>query len=118
VYVPLEFRQGLNFDDNGVEGSRGDLVEIELVMTPSRKIVGKWIGVYRNAEDWEDCRIASLERDTLSTIMSILSGVGPPRAEWIECDYAGIDGWIRRPVPGAPPSAPFPVSEWLKLAGH
>jgi hypothetical protein len=118
VHVPIEFREGLNFDDNGVPGSHGDLVEIELVMTASRNIVGKWVGVYRNADDWQDCRVASLERGSVSTTMSILSGVGPPRAEWIECDNAGSEGWVRRPVPGAPPSDSFPVSEWIKPAGR
>lgn len=115
VHVPVEFRDGLNFNDDGDLATPGDLVEIELVTTSTRKIVGKWIGVYRDASDWGDCRIESLERGSLSTAMSILGGVGPPRAKWLECDSAARDGWIRRPVRGAPPSEPLPVSEWIKL---
>jgi hypothetical protein len=115
VHVPIEFRESLNFYDDGDPNSHGDLVEIELVTTAAGKIVGKWVSVYRDAEDWGDCRIESLERGSLSTALSVIGGVGPPRAEWIECDSAGDNGWIRRPVPGAPPSRPYPVSEWIKL---
>jgi len=114
VYVPTEFREGLNFYDDGDPSTPGDLVEVKLVKTSTGKIVGTWVGVYRNSRDWGDCRVESLERGSVSTTMSILSGVGPPRAEWIECNNAASDGWIRKPVVGAPPSAPLPVSEWIK----
>lgn len=118
VHLPPELREGLTFNDNGDTSTPGDLVEIELVKTPSGKIVGKWGGVYRSAADWGDCRSESLQRGALSTTMSVLSGVGPPRALWIECANAAADGWLRRPVRGAPPSAPTPVSEWVKVPGH
>lgn len=119
VHVPAEFRDGLKFDDAGALDTRGDLVEIELVTTRSGKIAGKWVGVYRPATDWGDCRIESLKRSSASTVVSVLGGVGPARAQWLECDNAADDGWIRRPVRGAPPPfEQFPVSEWIKLQGR
>lgn len=114
VYVPEEFRSALNFDDDGNVETPGDLVEIELVKTTKGQIVGKLVSVYRAAADWGDCRISSLERSSLSNAILVLSSVGPPRAIWIECDDAEADGWLRRPVRGAPPSEQFPVSEWIK----
>jgi len=115
VHIPQEFRSVLNFEDDGNADTPGDLVEIELVKTTSGQIVGKLVSVYRGAADWGDCRIRSLANSSLSNAVLTLSGVGPPRAIWIECDSAGADGWIRRPVRGAPPpSDQFPVSEWVK----
>jgi hypothetical protein len=46
---------------------------------------------------------------------SFQSLVAQPRAFWIECASAESDGWLRRPVRGAPPSATTLVSEWVKL---
>lgn len=115
VHVPEEFRAGLSFDDDVGSDARGDLVEIELRTTPSGKIVGNWIGVYRKAADWGDCRVEELRRSSLSSTVSILGGVGPPRANWLECESAADDGWLRRVVPGAPPPyEQFPVSQWIK----
>lgn len=116
VHIPAEFREGLKFDEEGALDTPGDLVEIELVKTPSGKIAGKWVGVYRRSTEWDDCRIEWLNRSTASSVMATLGGVGPARAQWLECEYAADDGWIRRPVAGAPPPfEQFPVSEWIKL---
>lgn len=116
VRVPPEFRGGLNFDDDGADTS-GDLVEIELTATPSGQVVGTLVGIYRKSGDWRDCRIAGLDTGSTSAALSILGGVGPPQANWLECDNAGMDGWLRRPVVGAPPSRTTPVSEWVRLPG-
>lgn len=115
VHVPVELRHGLAFDDDGNLDTPGDLVEVELVKTSRGQVVGKLIAVYRSAKDWGDCRIESLERGSFSNAVSILGGVGPPRANWIECTHAESEGWTRRPVRGAPLSTGFPVSEWIKL---
>ncbi len=115
VHVPAEYRQGLNFEQDGDPSTRGDLVEIELLQTSTGKIAGRLVGQYRPASDWADCRVESLSRGSVSTTMSILGGVGPPRANWIECSDAETDGWVRRRVVGAPPSDSFPVSEWIRF---
>lgn len=117
AHVPVELRDGLHFDDDSDPATSGDLVEVELQRTASGKIVGTLVGVYRSAEDWSPCRSANLERGAVASTILALSSVGPPRAMWIECE-ASIenDGWVRRPVPGAPPSSGPPVSQWFKAA--
>lgn len=96
-------------------GHNGDLVEIELTRTPSGALVGKVIAVYRKSADWAPCRDAYLQLGDAYSVMTTLAGVGPPRANWIECDAeAENDGWIRRPIPGAPASVGPPVSVWVK----
>lgn len=113
VHIPVEFRDGLHFDDDSPDTS-GDLVEIELMATPSGYLVGRWVGVYRVAGAWAGCRVETLERGPVSTTLTLLGGVGPPRANWLECDDVSADGWTRRPVAGAPLSQPTPVSEWVR----
>jgi hypothetical protein len=94
----------------------GDLVEIELVRTSSGALVGTLVAVYRKSGEWSPCREAFLERDSASTAILSVSGVGPPRANWIECDSAvEADGWVRRPIAGAPTSTGRPVSVWVKF---
>lgn len=112
AHVPEELRAGLHFDTG--QDVDGDLVEVELMRNANGDIVGKLIGVYRSAEDWSPCRSASLESGEVSSALMSLSGVGPPRAMWIECENVDQDGWERHPVPGAPPSAGAPVSTWFK----
>ena len=111
----MELRDGLSIDDDGNSETVGDLVEVELVKTTTGHLVGKIVSVYRKAEDWGDCRFEFLETGSLSTTLSIIGGVGPPHALWIECASAVSDGWLRRPVLGAPLSATTLVSEWVKL---
>jgi hypothetical protein len=110
AHVPAELREGLH----GISGFRtaGDLVEIELVKTPNGYLVGNVVAVYRKSEDWSPCRAASLQQ---TAVMATLLGVGPPKATWIECENIESEGWIRRPVLGAPSSAGPPISEWVKL---
>lgn len=115
AFVPPEYREGLRFADDGDPETAGDIVEVELVRTPKGAIVGKLVGIYRPAADWGDCRMESLQRGALSSTLATLSGVGPPRAIWLECDSAAADGWSRRPVRGAPLSTALPVSEWIRL---
>lgn len=115
AFVPAGYREGLHFEDDGDPDTSGDIVEVELVRTPKGAIVGKLVGVYRPSADWGDCRMESLQRGALSSTLAILSGVGPPRAIWLECDSAAADGWSRRPVRGAPLSTSMPVSEWIRL---
>jgi hypothetical protein len=115
AHVPIELREGLSVNDDGNPDTIGDLVEIELAKTSTGHLVGKIVGVYRSAKDWGDCRFEFLETGSLSSAVSILGGVGPPHALWIECDSAESNGWVRRPVRGAPRSATSLVSEWVKL---
>lgn len=116
AHVPLELRAGLQGDIDSQAESSGDLVEVELRRTPSGPVVGTLVAVYRKSGDWGPCREAYLERGAASTAVSMLSGVGPPRANWIECDPSvEADGWVRRPIPGAPSSDGPPVSIWVKL---
>lgn len=115
AFVPAEYRDGLSFEDDGDPETSGDIVEIELVRTANGAVVGRFVRVYRRAAEWGDCRVESLQRGALSSTLAVLGGVGPPRAIWLECDSAADDGWLRRPVRGAPTSSPAPVSEWIKL---
>ena len=115
AHVPVELREGLSINDDGNSETVGDLVEVELVKATTGHLVGRIVGVYRKAEDWGDCRFEFLETGSLSTTLSIIGGVGPPHALWIECASAVSDGWVRRPVLGAPLSATTLVSEWVKL---
>lgn len=116
AHVPLEVRDGLQGDSDSEWDTSGDLVEVELTKTQSGHLVGKVVSVYRKFDDWTPCRKTSLQqRSELGSVMSSLAGIGPPRAMWIECDDTESEGWIRRPVRGAPVSAGPPISEWIKL---
>lgn len=115
AHVPEELREGLNSDHSANPEGRGDLVEVELVRTPTGAIVGTLVAVYRKADDWAPCREAGLERGAGESAFLAVAGVGPPRAQWIECDDSASDGWTRRPVVGAPLSRGPPVSQWIKL---
>lgn len=114
AFVPQELRAGLIFDDDGVEIS-GDLVEVELTRIADGSIVGKLISVYRKSGDWAPCRAANLEQRPVNDASMSLSGVGPARALWLECDEIENEGWVRMPVPGAPPNDGPPVSQWFKV---
>lgn len=94
----------------------GDLVEIQLMRTASGSLVGTFVAVYRKSGHWSPCREAFLERGSASTALMSVAGVGPPRANWIECDPAvEADGWTRRAIAGAPVSSGPPVSVWVKF---
>ncbi|MDA1076762.1 MAG: hypothetical protein O3A63_18720 [Proteobacteria bacterium] len=115
AHVPAELRGHLQGDpDNNWETS-GDLVEIELTRTPSGYLVGTVVGVVRKATDWSPCRKTSLKLiSETSAALATLAGVGPAQGMWIERDNLESEGWIRRPVVGAPGSAGPPISEWIK----
>jgi hypothetical protein len=115
AHVPVELRDGLRVNDDGNSETVGDLVEVELTKTAAGQLVGKIVRVHRKADDWGDCRFEFLQTGALSSTLLTLGSVGPPRAYWIECASAESDGWLRRPVRGAPPSATTLVSEWVKL---
>jgi hypothetical protein len=115
AHVPPELRHGLQGDPDGNPETSGDLVEIELQRTSAGDLVGKLVAVYRKSGDWGSCRDAYLERGEVSSAVLALMVVGPPRANWIECDHAESDGWVRQPVSGAPLSVGLPVSQWVKF---
>jgi len=115
AHVPVELRDGLTINDDGNSETVGDLVEVELTKTAAGQLVGKIVRVHRKAEDWGDCRFEFLQTGALSSTLLTIGSVGPPRAFWIECASAESDGWLRRPVRGAPLSATTLVSEWVKL---
>jgi hypothetical protein len=112
AHVPPALRDGPD-----APPATDDLVEVELVRIPSGALVGTLVSVYRRSGAWAPCREAFLERDPAAdAVLSV--GVGPPRANWIECDAAAeADGWVRRPIPGAPSSRGPPVSVWVKFPG-
>ena len=112
AHIPPELRGQLTVNDDGNPETAGDLLDVELTRTPSGQIVGRLISIYRRSADWGPCRQARLEQESL---LASLAGVGPPRAAWIECDNVESDGWVRRPVPGAPSSNGPPISQWFKL---
>jgi hypothetical protein len=114
AHVPLELREGLQ--DSPAWDTTGDLVEVELTKTPTGYLVGKVVTVYRKSEDWSPCRRAEYQPTSeLSNAFLSLTTVGPPRAIWIECENLEGEGWVRRPVRGAPPSKGPPISEWVKI---
>lgn len=116
AHVPSNLRSGLQGDPDSNSESSGDLVEVELSRIPNGALVGKVVAVYRKSQDWSPCRDAYLERGDASSGLMTAMGVGPPRANWIECDaVAENDGWTRRAIPGAPVSNGPPVSVWVKL---
>ncbi len=116
AHVPEALRAELRGDPDSESESSGDLVEVELTRTPSGALVGKVISVYRKSGDWSPCRDAYLQRGGASAALMTMSGVGPPRANWIECDaLIEQDGWTRRPVPAAPMNNGPPVSVWVKV---
>lgn len=115
VHVPTNLRAGLQGDPDGESETSGDLVEIELKRTPTGELVGSLVAVFRKSGDWSPCRDAYLERGEVSSALLSLTTVGPPRANWIECDNVESDGWTRQPVVGAPFSQGWPVSQWVKL---
>lgn len=116
AHVPEALRNSVRGDpDNNWETS-GDLVEIELIKTPTGQLVANVVAVYRKSDDWSPCRQTSLQQvSEASAVLSTLAGVGPARAMWIECENIEEEGWLRRPVRGAPISAGPPISEWVKL---
>jgi hypothetical protein len=120
VHLPPRFRGKVNvqFDRHVRLRSRGDLIEVELRKTPTNQLVGILVGVYRTYDDWRDCQEESLiYKETASQALLSLSPYGPPGARWIECAGIEKEGWIRRPVLGAPPNGVpnKPVSQWFKL---
>ena len=116
AHVPAALRAGLQGDPDSRPETSGDLVEIELTRMPDGALVGELVAIYRKSGDWSPCRDASLESGAASSALMTLSGVGPPRANGIECDSSvAADGWERRPIPGEPPANGTPVSVWVKL---
>jgi hypothetical protein len=115
AHVPPELRAGLQGDPDSKPETSGDLVEIELNRNPAGELVGRLIAVFRKSGDWGPCRDAYLERGEVSSALLTLTTVGPPRANWIECDHAEVNSWMRKPVVGAPFSRGQPVSQWVKL---
>lgn len=115
AHVPLELREGLQASP--AWDTTGDLVEVELTKTPTGYLVGKVVTVYRKSEDWSPCRRAEYQptSELSNVLLSTLTTVGPPRAKWIECENLEGEGWVRRPVRGAPPSKGPPISEWVKI---
>jgi len=106
--VPPELRGRLTANS---ADSAGDLVAAKLQRTPDGAVIGVVTAIYRPATDWRPCSNAHLQREvSFVTMMS----VGPPRANWIECDETVVRDWQRRPVPGAPPSTHAPVSQWFR----
>lgn len=114
AFVPVELRGTLTFDEDNPEAT-GDLVEVELTRIADGNIVGKVISVYRTSGNWGPCRLARLGDRPVNDAMMDLSGIGPARALWIECEGIEDEGWIRMPVPGAPANNGPPVSQWFKL---
>ena len=115
AHVPPELRHGIQGDPDANSETSGDLVEIELKRSPTGELVGNLVAVYRKSGDWGSCRDVYLERGEVSSALLALMVVGPPRANWIECDHAESDGWVRQPVIGAPLSHGPPVSQWVKF---
>lgn len=98
AHVPPELRKELRSIDES--DSRGDLVEVELTATPDGQLVGKVVIVFRTHDNWADCRIVHLKPPGAGLFQFMY---GPPHGTWLECDDLEADGWIRRPVLGAPP---------------
>ena len=114
AFVPMELRGKLTFDGDEAEDT-GDLVEVELTRIADGNIVGKVMSVYRKSGNWEPCRQARLGDRPVNDALMGLSGVGPARALWIECEGIEDDGWIRMRVPAAPLNNGPPVSQWFKV---
>ena len=114
AHLPEHLRKNIHGDPDSKTDTNGELVEVKLTRMPSGRLFGEVISVYRQSTDWGDCREAALERSGTETALLNLTMVGPPRASWIECTGAENDGWVRRPVVGAPLSRGPPVSEWVK----
>lgn len=108
AHVPEQLRTDMHSYSNV---GNGDLIEIELFAADSGRLVGKVVGVYREWDDWQDCREASLEVKH----RWMYAALGPPQARWIECDNLESDGWLRSPVRAAPVSSGRPVSIWIKV---
>ena len=115
AHVPPELRKGLKGD---TDYPHGDLVEVRLIKNETGYLVGEVTEIYKKSDDWDNCHIAHYEPlEPLYPIFATLMLVGPPQAFWIECEMDSSEGWQRRPVRGAPPSAGNPVSEWVKFPG-
>jgi hypothetical protein len=116
AHVPKELRGKLKAVINVTGETSGDLVEVELNKTPTGHIVGKVVSLFRKSGDWSPCHKTSLQLiSEASALLSTLVGIGPARAEWIECEEPNAEGWIRRPILRGPQSAGPPISEWVKL---
>jgi hypothetical protein len=108
AHVPEELRANLRATQ---DSTPGDLVDIELSLTPKGDLVGLVKSVYRGAADWRDCKVEFL-KPTTSKLLTLTQG--PPEGIWLECPSVEADGWIRHPVIGAPFNDGPPVSMWIK----
>lgn len=97
--------------------TRGDLLDVELRRTHDNTLIGRLVGVYRQFDDWRDCRFASLAYGGRDWSIAVMVPYGPPLGQWIECASLEKDGWSRRAVTNAPPNGTpnIPMSEWIKL---
>lgn len=116
AHLPEHLRKEIRGDPDSRNDTNGELVEVKLTRMPSGRLFGEVVSVFRPSTDWGDCREATLDRSGTETALLSLTMVGPPRASWIECTGAESEGWVRRPVVGAPLSKGPQVSEWVKLA--
>lgn len=85
----------------------GDIVKIELRITPSGNVIGVVKEVYRKHDDWGDCSFKPLGYRGLSVIHPF----GPPQGTSIDCPGLEQEGWSRYRIPGSPPPGTF---EWRK----
>jgi hypothetical protein len=118
AHVPPELRKKLTFslEHNQKVRAQGDLIEIELRETPAQQLVGTVVAIYRKSGDWGNCRWATLDYKGLAET----SPFGPPIAMWLECGGLVAEGWVKRRIPGSPPSGPGGspdryVHEWIKI---
>ncbi len=116
AHVSSELIEELQLNSDEATGTSGDLLEFELMRSPQGYLIGKAVSVFRRTEDWGPCREARYQPTSqTSSALLTLSGVGPPQGLWIDCEGLESDGWIRRPVSGAPIPAGPPISAWIKL---
>lgn len=108
AHVPPELQGKLvPFKKSEAKKERGDIVKIELRITPSGNVIGIVKEVYRKNDDWRDCSFKPLGYRALS----VLSPLGPPQGMWIDCPGLEQEGWQRYRLLGSPPPGIF---EWLK----
>lgn len=85
----------------------GDLVKIELRITPSGNVIGIVKEVYRKHDNWGDCSFKPLGYRGLSVVHPL----GPPQGVSIDCPGLEQEGWSRYRIPASPPPGTF---EWRK----